>query len=72
MVYMLREKSQVVTIFKYYKLLIETQANKTLKTLRVDNTQELVSRNFQIFLLDSRIKLETIVLDSSAQNSIAK
>ncbi|XP_031264142.1 uncharacterized protein LOC116122435 [Pistacia vera] len=46
-VHFLNQKSEVVAIFKRFKLLVENQTSLTLKTLRSDNGGEYTSNEFE-------------------------
>ena len=45
-VYLLRHKSKIVDRFKAWKILVENQTNRKLKTLRTDNGLEFCSDEF--------------------------
>ena len=48
-VYFIKHKSEVLFIFKKFKLLVESQSGYYLKILRIDRGGEFLSHEFNIF-----------------------
>ena len=49
LVYFLRSKGQIFSVFKKFKAMVETQSGCKLKTLRYDNGKEYTSNEFEQF-----------------------
>src|SRR3954467_7112884 len=71
-IYFMKNKSQALQKFKYYKSFMETQKNKKLKILRTDNGGEYVSEDFKNYCKESGIRLQYTAPDSPAQNGISE
>jgi len=71
-VYLLRHKSEALSIFKQYKTSVELQIGFSIKTLRSDNGGEYVSSLFDDFYKDQGIHHEFTVPYSPQQNGIAE
>src|SRR3954471_12786865 len=71
-IYFMKNKSQALQTFEYYKSFMETQKNKKLKILRTDNGGEYISEDFKHFCKEAGIKLQYTALDSPAQNGISE
>ena len=48
-VYFLKIKSQVLSVFKSFKKMVETQSDQKVKVLRTDNGGEYTSKEFNVF-----------------------
>ena len=48
-VYFLKTKSQVLSMLKGFKKMIETQSGQKVKVLRTDNGGEYTSKEFNVF-----------------------
>lgn len=72
MTYFMKAKNEALTHFKHYKSFVETQTGHKLKKLCVDGAGELISKEFQKYLLDHGIQLEITSAHSPAQNGIAE
>jgi transposase InsO family protein len=70
--YLLKSKDEVKTKFKEFKLLVENETNKKIKTLRIDNGTEYVNRVFQNWLKENGIKDQTTVPYSPEHNGVAE
>ena len=51
-VYFLKTKSQVLSVFKSFKKMVETQSGQKVKVLRTDNGGEYTSKEFNVFCLE--------------------
>lgn len=71
-VYFLKHKSEVLEKFKTYKLQVEKQTGRKIKTLRSDNGGEFVNRAFDEFLADEGIKRQLTVSYTPQQNGVAE
>ena len=71
-VYPLRRKDEVLSIFKRFVTLVETQTGKKVKCLRSDNGGEYVSKPFQDFCDKKGIKRELIAPYNPPQNGVAE
>jgi transposase InsO family protein len=71
-VYLLRKKSDVFQVFKYFVAMIENQFQKTIKVLRSDSGGEYTSNEFQTFLLEKGISHERSCPETPQQNGIAE
>ena len=60
-VYFIRERSEVFTIFKRFKSMVEKQSGHYIKTLRSDNDKEYNSKGFDKFCEDESVKRQLIV-----------
>ena len=56
--YPLKRKDKVLSIFKHFFTLVETEIGKKVKCLRLDNGKEYVSKSFQDFCDTKNIKRE--------------
>src|SRR5271154_1045043 len=72
MIYFLKQKSEALEKFKFYKAWVETQIGKKLKKLRVDGRGEYVGNEFRNYLLAEGIALEITAAHSPSQNGIAE
>src|SRR3954468_1193087 len=71
-IYFMKNKSQALQKFKYYKSLMETQKNRKLKILRTDNRGEYISEDFKNYCREAGIRLQYMAPDSPAQNRISE
>ena len=58
--YPLKRKDEVLSVFKHFVTLVETEIGKKVKCLRLDNGGEYVSKSFQDFCDTKGIKRELI------------
>ncbi|KPJ11482.1 Retrovirus-related Pol polyprotein from transposon TNT 1-94 [Papilio machaon] len=70
--YFIRNKSEVLPVFKIFKKFVENQTNLKIKMLRTDNGREYVNKDFQLFLQEHGIKHQTTVPYSPQQNGVAE
>jgi Integrase core domain len=71
-IYFMKNKSQALQKFKYYKSFMETQKNIKLKILRTDNGGEYLSEDFKHYCKEAGIRLQYTTPDSPVQNRIQK
>ncbi|KAM1331831.1 hypothetical protein ACFX2I_044275 [Malus domestica] len=71
-VYFMRFKSEVFTIFKKFKAMVELQSGYQIKRLRSDRGGEYTSHEFNAFCEDVGLEKQLIVAYSPQQNGIAK
>ena len=72
LVYFLRSKGQVFSVFKIFKAMVETQSECKLKTLRSNNGKEYTSNEFEKFYADMGIKHQLTVSYSPQQNDVSE
>ncbi|GKV01133.1 hypothetical protein SLEP1_g13712 [Rubroshorea leprosula] len=65
-------KSQVFSIFKKFKVLVEKQSGCQLKTLRSDNGKEYTSKEFDVFCEDHGINHQLTMKYTPQQNGISE
>jgi hypothetical protein len=70
--YFLKSKTEVLSIFKQYKALVENESGCHIKRLRSDNGTEYVNSEFQDFLSACGIKHERTVPYTPEQNGVAE
>lgn len=71
-VYFLKQKSEVFSVFKKFKALVEAQSGCKLKTLRTDNGKEYTSGDFNQFCEDLGIQHQLTVSYSPQQNGVSE
>jgi transposase InsO family protein len=71
-VYLLRAKGEVFDKFKEYKALVENQIDMKIKTLKLDNKGEFVSKKFDNFLHECGIQRQTSAPYTPQQNGVAE
>ena len=71
-VYFLKQKSEVFSIFKKFKALVEAQSGCFLKKLRTDNGKEYTSAEFNVFCDDLGVEHQLAVRYSPQQNGVAE
>ena len=71
-VYFLKQKSEVFSVFKKFKALVEAQCGCLLKKLRTDNGKEYTSTEFNMFCEDLGIEHQLTVSYSPQQNGVAE
>lgn len=69
---MLKKKSNIFRIFKYFIAIIENQFKKTIKILRTHSGGEYTSNEFQTFLLEKYIFHEQSCPETLQQNEIVE
>ena len=55
MVYLMKYKIWTVEMFKEFKSEVEKQLGKTIKALRLDQSEEYLNQDFQSHLRDNKI-----------------
>ncbi|CAB0009968.1 unnamed protein product [Nesidiocoris tenuis] len=70
--FFLKNKSEVLENFKQFRLMVENETGKHIKTLRTDNGGEFTGKNFENFLLAHRIKHQRSVPHTPEQNEAAE
>ena len=71
-VYFLKQKSEVFSVFKKFKALVEAQSGCFLKKLRTDNGKEYTSAEFNVFCDDLGVEHQLAVRYSPQQNGVAE
>jgi len=71
-VYLLKAKSEVFLHFEDFKALAETQSERKIKALRIDNGGEYVNTTLHNLCLESRIQLPHTVQYTLQQNGVAE
>ena len=71
-VYILKTKDQVFDCFRTWKMLVEKQSKRKLKTLRTDNGGEYTSTQFERYLQEEGIRHERTVPKTPQQNGVAE
>lgn len=71
-VYFLKSKSEVFSVFKSFKKLVETQSGETIKMLRTDNGGEYTSKDFKAFCEEFGIVHQLTVPYSPQQNGVSE
>ncbi|KAK1661961.1 hypothetical protein QYE76_050120 [Lolium multiflorum] len=70
--YVLKQKSDVLSAFKDFYALVGNQYNAKVKVLRSDNGTEYVNKDFDYFLSSNGIIHQTTCVDTPAQNGVAE
>ncbi len=71
-VYLLKVKGEVFEKFKAYKALMEIHFDVNIKTLQFNNKGKFVSKNFDDFLCECGIQLQTSAPYTPQQNGVAE
>lgn len=71
-IYFLRQKSEVLQLFKYFHAMVQTQFNKKIKILRTDSGGEYISKEFNHFLATEGIIHQTSCPHQPQQNGVAE
>lgn len=71
-VYCIEYKSMVMKMFEDFKLMVETQTGKKIRTLRTDNGTEYTNGAMQEFLRSAGIVHQTTVPYTPQQNGVAE
>jgi hypothetical protein len=71
-VYFLRNKSDTLSVFKKFKILVETQSGYSLKKLRSDRGGEYTSYEFQNYCASLGVERQLTVAYSPQQNGVAE
>ena len=70
--FLLKQKSEVFTVFLHFKALVENQFGSTIKTLRTDGGGEYTSNHFKSFCLDNGIQHQLSCPYTPQQNGVAE
>lgn len=71
-VFLIRQKSEALSVFKQFHKAAELQTGRRLKKLRSDNGGEYMSREFQNYCADQGIHHEHTIPYSPQQNGVAE
>ncbi|XP_028081553.1 uncharacterized protein LOC114282959 [Camellia sinensis] len=71
-VYFMRERSEVFTIFKRFKSMVEKQSGHHIKSLRNDNGKEYSSKEFDNFCEEEGVERQLTVGYTSQQNGVSE
>lgn len=71
-VYFLNKKSEALSKFKIFHLMVERQTGKKIKVLRSDNGKEYINREFDEYLQGCGIKRQLTVPYTPQQNGVAE
>jgi len=71
-VYFLKHKNEAFSTFKEWKLLIENQTGKKIKSLRTDNDLEFCSNEFNDFCKKEDISRHFTIPSIPQQNGVAE
>ncbi|XP_028799232.1 uncharacterized protein LOC114754600 [Neltuma alba] len=71
-VYLMKEKSETLQIFKNFHSFVKTQFQTPIKVLRSDNAKEYVSGAFREFLEEQGIHHQTLCVYTPQQNGVAE
>ena len=71
-VYFMRHKSEVSSIFKRFKAMVENQSDEKIKILRSDRGTEYNSNEFETFCAVAGIEQQTTVRYTPQQNGVSE
>lgn len=71
-VYFMRERSEVFTIFKRFKSMVEKQSGHYIKTSRSDNGKEYNSKEFDKFCENEGVEKQLTVGYTPQENGVSK
>ena len=66
--YLMKEKSEVAHLLRSFIALVQTQFNKQVKVVRIDNAIEFKSRLMKVFYQEKGITHQTSCVDTPQQN----
>jgi len=69
---MLKKKSDVFTVFKQFRALVENITGRTIKCLRTDNGGEFTSKEFDNYCKEVGIERHKTTVYTPQQNGVAK
>eukprot|EP00253_Pinus_taeda_P023684 PITA_23684 len=69
---MLKRKSDVFTVFKQFRALVENITGRTIKCLRTDNGGEFTSKEFENYCKEVRIERHITTAYTPQQNEVAE
>ena len=70
--FLLKHKTKVLSIFKHFKSMVETQFNSKLKILRIDNGSEYINNDFKSFCSTSGILHQSSCPHTPEQNGVSE
>ena len=70
--FLLKHKNEVLSVFKHFKSMVETQFSSSLKILRTDNGSEYINHDFKSFCSTSGILHQTSCPHTPAQNGVSE
>ena len=70
--YILKQKSEAFEKFKEWKVLVETQTNRKVKKLGIDNGSEFCSKEFNQFCRKQGIERHKTIRGIPQQNGLAE
>ncbi|KAK8936721.1 hypothetical protein KSP39_PZI012567 [Platanthera zijinensis] len=71
-VYLLKDRSDLFSVWTSFYLMIKTQFNISIKVLRSDNAKEYISHDFHAFCMQNGIIHQTSYVYTSQQNGVAE
>jgi transposase InsO family protein len=71
-VYLLKDKSDVFSVFQMFYKMVQTQFNATIKIVRLDNGGEYMSSNLEDYFRERGIIHQTTCVDTPQQNGVAE
>eukprot|EP00253_Pinus_taeda_P034717 PITA_34717 len=71
-VFMLKKKSDVFSVFKQFRALVENNTGRTIKCLRTGNGGEFTSKEFDSYCKDAGIERHKTTVYTPQQNGVAK
>eukprot|EP00253_Pinus_taeda_P031288 PITA_31288 len=66
------EKSDVLTVFKQFRALVENNTGRTIKCLRTDNGGEFISKEFDNYCKDAGIERHNTTVYTPQQNGVVE
>eukprot|EP00253_Pinus_taeda_P025873 PITA_25873 len=69
---MLKRKSDVFSVFKQFRALVENNTGRTIKCLRTDNGGEFTSKEFDSYCKDAGIETHKTTVYTPQQNGVAE
>ena len=70
--FLLKHKNEVLSVFKHFKSMVETQFSSKLKILRTDNGSEYINNDFKSFCSISGILHQTSYPHTPEQNGVSE
>jgi transposase InsO family protein len=71
-VYLLKDKSDMFSVFQMFYKMVHTQFNTTIKIVRSDNGSEYMSSNLEPYFREQGIIHQTACVDTPQQNGVAE
>lgn len=71
-VYLLKDKSDVFSVFQMFYKMVQIQFNATIKIIRSDNRGEYMSSNLKAYFREHGIIHQTTCVDTLQQNGVAE